>query len=81
MKESSHFLRNIGRSFDLAILDRHILNGLNELGIIDEIPTTLLRKKYLEIEKNMQTFSNKIGIPMAELDFLLWFRKTGEIIK
>ncbi|MCD6222175.1 MAG: DNA lyase, partial [Thermoplasmata archaeon] len=29
-KEASHFLRNIGKGFELAILDRHILKNLVE---------------------------------------------------
>jgi len=80
-KESSHFLRNIGLGEDLAILDRHILKNLMEYEVIDKIPKSLTRKKYLEIEQRMKKFSKKIGIPLAELDLLLWFKETGKIVK
>ncbi len=80
-KEASHFLRNIGFGENLAILDRHILKNLVMLGVIDRIPTSISRKKYLEIEQKMETFSKQIKIPMAHLDLVLWYKETGEIFK
>ncbi len=80
-KESSHFLRNIGFGKDLAILDRHILKNLKRYGIISAIPKTLTKKRYLEIEEKMVKFSEKIGIPLGELDLVLWSEETGKIIK
>ncbi len=80
-KESSHFLRNIGYTQDLAILDRHILKNLEELGVIEQIPKTLTRKKYLDIEKKMKSFSDDVGIPLGHLDLLLWHEETGHIFK
>ncbi|MEM4248318.1 MAG: N-glycosylase/DNA lyase [Candidatus Nanoarchaeia archaeon] len=79
-KEASHFLRNIGYK-GLAILDRHILKNLKEFGIIKEIPKTLARKRYLEIESKFMTFSKKIKIPIDELDLLFWCKETGEVFK
>jgi len=79
-KEASHFLRNIGFK-GLAILDRHILRNLAEYGVIDEIPKTLTRKSYLEIEKKMKNFAKSIEISLDELDLLLWSKETGEIFK
>lgn len=80
-KEASHFLRNVGFGGDLAILDRHILKNLKELGVIDKIPESLTGKQYLEIEGKMRAFSKDVGIPFAELDLLLWSQETGEIFK
>ncbi len=81
MKEASHFLRNIGMGRELAILDRHILKNLARYRIIDEIPTTLSKKTYREIEQKMRLFSREIGIPMDELDLLLWAKETGVVFK
>ncbi len=81
MKEASHFLRNIGYGSDIAILDRHILKNLKHVGVIEEVPATISRNKYIEIEDKMKDFCNNIGISMAELDLLLWSEETGEIIK
>ena len=40
-KEASHFLRNIGLSEDIPILDRHILKNLVLLGAIDKVPSSI----------------------------------------
>ncbi len=80
-KESSHFLRNIGYTQDLAILDRHILKNLEELDVIEEEPTTLTKKKYLKIEEKMKKFSEEVGIPLGHLDLVLWHEETGHIFK
>jgi len=81
LKEAAHFLRNIGRGEQLAILDRHILRNLRALGVIDQIPPSLTPKKYFDIERKMQAFSDKIKIPPAHLDLLLWCKETGEVFK
>jgi N-glycosylase/DNA lyase len=80
-KESSHFLRNIGLGKKLAILDRHILKNLDKFGIIKEIPPTISKKKYLEIEQMMQEFCQLTGIALDELDLLFWSMETGEVFK
>ncbi|MBI5229452.1 N-glycosylase/DNA lyase [Candidatus Micrarchaeota archaeon] len=80
MKEASHFLRNIGNGKNLAILDRHIMKNLKELGVVESTEIASM-KKYLEYEKRMRAFSKRIGIPLEELDLLLWSEETGEIFK
>lgn len=80
-KEASHFLRNIGFGEKIAILDRHILKNLKQLGIIKEIPQSMSRAKYLQIEKNMVKFAKQIDIPVSNLDLLFWYKETGEIFK
>lgn len=79
-KEASHFLRNVGY-FSVTILDKHILRCLHEFGVIEEIPKSLTKKKYLEIEDKFISFSKEIGIDMDEMDLLLWSRKNGKIMK
>ena len=82
MKEASHFIRNVGlNNNQLAILDVHILKNLKEFGAIDEIPKSLTKKKYLEIENKMKQFAEQLGITLDELDLLLWSRETGIIFK
>lgn len=80
-KEASHFLRNIGFGENMAILDRHILKNLKNLKIISEVPESLSRTKYLDIEKRMIAVSKKIHIPLSHLDLVLWYKETGEILK
>ncbi|MCX5692430.1 MAG: N-glycosylase/DNA lyase [Candidatus Omnitrophica bacterium] len=80
-KEASHFLRNIGFGKDLAILDVHILKNLKNYGVINEIPKSLTKKEYLDIENKLGKFCKKINIPMDELDLLFWSKETGFIYK
>ncbi|MCU0798391.1 MAG: N-glycosylase/DNA lyase [Candidatus Thermoplasmatota archaeon] len=81
LKEASHFLRNIGLGEDLAILDRHILRNLALAGAIPEVPRSLPRGHYLEIEERMKAFSSKLGVPLSHLDLLLWYKQTGCVFK
>ena len=80
LKEVSHLMRNIGYK-DLAILDRHILKNLCSLGVINEIPKTLTKKNYFEIEEKFKDFGKKINISMDELDLYFWSLETGKVFK
>lgn len=79
-KEASHFLRNIGlRGY--AILDKHVLRCLAELGVIDEPKPPGTRTRYLEVEERLKRFAEGIRIDFDELDLVLWSIRTGEILK
>jgi N-glycosylase/DNA lyase len=80
-KEASHFLRNIGRGDDIAILDRHILRCLKRLGIIDTVPEGLTEKRYIHTEQRMRNLALRLGMPLSHLDILFWYHETGEIFK
>jgi N-glycosylase/DNA lyase len=80
-KEASHFLRNIGWGENLAILDRHILKNLHLLGVIDKMENNLSGRRYAEIEKRMKRFAQSSAIPLSHLDFVLWYKETGEVFK
>jgi N-glycosylase/DNA lyase len=79
-KEASHFLRNIGFQ-GYAILDKHIMRCLAELGVIDGPKPPTTRKRYLEIEDRMRQFAGDVEIDFDELDLVLWSMKTGEVLK
>jgi N-glycosylase/DNA lyase len=79
-KESSHFLRNVGY-FNFAILDRHILRVMKDEGIISEIPKPISPKKYIQIEKEFLNLAKKMKMSAAELDFYMWYLRTGEVLK
>ncbi|MBK7512921.1 MAG: hypothetical protein IPI76_11725 [Chloracidobacterium sp.] len=79
-KEASHFLRNIGyRGY--AILDKHVLNSLFELKIIDDPKPPNTRSKYLMVEEKLKQITLELGIDFDELDLVLWSMKTGVILK
>jgi N-glycosylase/DNA lyase len=61
--------------------DRHILKNLKKLGVIDSYPESLTKRQYLTTEVKMKALSETIHIPMSHLDFVLWYKETGEILK
>jgi len=79
-KEASHFLRNIGLK-GYAILDKHVLRCLWDLGVVDSPRPPATRYRYLEIEESVRTFARTLQIDFDELDLVLWSMKTGEILK
>ena len=80
-KEASHYLRNIGY-FDIAIIDRHIINNLREYKITEIDPKKgLTQKRYLSMEKTLDLIAQEVGLQLGELDLYLWYRKTGKVLK
>ena len=79
-KEASHFLRNVGY-FGYAILDKHVLSRLAEFEVIEAPKPPSTRTGYLAIEEKVKRFARSVGIDFDELDLLLWYTKTGEILK
>jgi N-glycosylase/DNA lyase len=80
-KEATHFLRNIGKNKNLAILDRHILKNLKNYDVLKSLPKTITKKIYFDIENKFQKFAMDIGIDINELDLLFWSMETGKILK
>jgi N-glycosylase/DNA lyase len=79
-KESSHFLRNVGlRGY--AILDKHILRCLAEVGVLDSPQPPATRARYLATESRLRDFARELDVDFDELDLVLWSMKTGEILK
>lgn len=79
LKESSHFLRNIGFE-NFAIVDFHIADFLSDNGLIVK-PKTITKRAYLDIESVLRSIGKKVGLNMAELDLYLWYLETGKILK
>jgi N-glycosylase/DNA lyase len=88
-KEASHFLRNVGYGSRLAILDVHVLTLMRELSLLPQrfIATDLAVKRpgnleqYRELERLLEDWSSRIGIPMDALDLALWSFRTGRVLK
>lgn len=79
-KEASHYLRNIGYK-GYAILDKHILRSLAELGYIEDPTPPSTRTKYLATEEKLKQLAEDLKIDFDEMDLVLWSLKTGEILK
>lgn len=79
-KEASHFLRNIGVKGH-AILDKHVMRCLAEIGVLDTAKPPSTRRKYLDVEQQLVRFARDIRVDFDELDLVLWSMKTGEVLK
>ena len=79
-KEASHFLRNIG-FFDVAILDRHILNTLKDADCLPSSLPPRNRAQYLESEQSVFELAKEASMFAGELDLYLWYMRTGDIVK
>ncbi len=79
LKESSHFLRNIGCK-NLAILDYHVINVLANHNIIEK-PKNLNKTKYLLIEKKLKEIAEELGVCLGELDLYIWSIETNKVLK
>ncbi len=79
-KESSHFLRNVGYN-NVAIIDRHILKVLKNEAYLNEIPKSLSKNKYFEIEKILERIGKEVNLSLSELDLYIWYIGTGTVLK
>lgn len=79
-KESSHFLRNVGFT-GYAILDKHVMRCLVDVGLVADSRPPSSRGTYLVTEAKLKKFAREIRIDFDELDLVLWSMKTGEVLK
>lgn len=79
-KEASHFLRNMGHK-NLAIIDTHVLQFLLKHKMINKIPKSITKKKYLELEVLLENIAKKLKISLAELDLYIFYKETGVLPK
>lgn len=72
-KQASMFLRNIGRSYDLAILDTHVLRFmvLCEFLSVDVVRIGNLTG-YERIESVVVDYADSLGFPAGYLDWAIW---------
>lgn len=72
LKESSHFLRNIGYSSKLAIIDVHIISFLKELQLLPSTNFLITSRNYFYIEDIMRQISKEYNLNLAVLDNAIW---------
>jgi N-glycosylase/DNA lyase len=73
LKEASHFLRDIGYSADLAIIDVHIVSFLRELALIeDRWKFSITARVYDRLESIMRSIALRLGVNLAIFDMAIW---------
>lgn len=73
IKEASHFLRNIGYSNSLAIIDVHILSFLQRFCLVRfDKKYAMTNKIYLILERIMRHFAKFHNLVLSVLDLAIW---------
>lgn len=72
-KQASMFLRNCGVTYDLAILDRHVLNYMSAQGIYSgtQISISALNQ-YGRHEDRLREHAREMDCPVGLLDWAIW---------
>lgn len=72
-KQASLFLRNIGYTDSLAILDTHVLNYLSLVGVVQRTPKTVSKlQDYSVIEGRMKEYASGLRLNLGCLDTAVW---------
>jgi N-glycosylase/DNA lyase len=73
LKEASHFLRDIGYSDNLAIIDSHVASFLAEIKAISlEEVKTINRSTYFELENILQELCKEHNVSLSVFDMAVW---------
>lgn len=72
-KQASMFLRNVGTSFDLAVLDVHVLRFLH---LIEVLPSEKVHfagiDPYERVEATVREYAQSVGRAVGHLDWAIW---------
>jgi N-glycosylase/DNA lyase len=72
-KQASMFLRNVGRSDDLAVIDRHVLRYMAIIGLCaDARPHVATMQQYEHYEQILRYHACYVGCPVGILDTAIW---------
>lgn len=72
-KQASMFLRNCGVSYDLAILDRHVLNYMSAQGICSAEQVSISGlNQYGRYENRLRDHAQEMDCPVGLLDWAIW---------
>lgn len=72
-KQASMFLRNCGFTYDLAILDKHVLDYMSEIGLFDRVPSSVSSlNKYTLHETELKAHASELGCSVGLLDWAIW---------
>lgn len=71
-KQASMFLRNIGASYDLAVLDRHLINYMMMMGLTADPKPTRRMADYRRDEIVLRDHAAGFGLPVGFLDWAVW---------
>lgn len=72
-KQASMFLRNIAVSYDLAIIDRHVLRYMHLIKLCSAPQSDVATiGKYERCELQLRQYASSVGCPLGLLDWAIW---------
>lgn len=71
-KQASMFLRNVGVSYDLAVLDRHVINYMTIVGLTQDAAPARRMVDYRRDEIILRDHAAGFGLPVGLLDWAVW---------
>lgn len=72
-KQASMFLRNIGYYEDFAILDKHVIEYMNLMGLINKREASFSSiSLYQEVEMKLKTYADSYNVSLFHLDLGIW---------
>ena len=72
-KQASMFLRNIGFSYELAVLDRHVLRYMELLGLLRQVRSSVHSMSgYLDTEASLRAHAEYAKCSVGILDWAIW---------
>lgn len=78
-KQASMFLRNVGISYDLAVLDRHVLGYMAAIGLCEEAPKAVgSLPAYKRHETTLRIHAEGLGYPVGFVDWAIWIVMRAE---
>ena len=67
------------RNFQSPISGKVIMKEFNLIDSLSKVPTNT--KNYIKHENVLKDFGKQVNLTMGQLDFVLWYYKTGKFIK
>lgn len=72
-KQASMFLRNAGISYELAVLDRHVLKYMTAIGLYDGTERAIAKlSQYRRHENTLISHADRLGFAVGLLDWAIW---------
>lgn len=79
LKQASHFLRDIGYSNTLAIIDSHVIAFLVEVGAVSQGKIKVVTPRiYIRLERVLQDLCNSFGFNLSIFDMAIWRYMRGK---
>lgn len=71
-KQASMFLRNVGLSYELAVLDRHVISYMHAQELLSSEESLARLVSYSRVEEKLSSHAAQLGHEVGYLDWAIW---------